>query len=137
PAQRASPATTPGATGGSKLEAWIGFPTLSESAHPNYPFWTPTAVDTPFPPTVNLTIDTAIGELAAYPSIGQRAGEDVLLRDVLSIDVKVLEDIGGYSGLLPDGSDDGSGLALQASGAGGETEYHDLRPRGGLYCTPA
>jgi len=148
PSERLAASTAALASGGSpgttKLETWIGFPTLSESAHPNFRFWMPT-LDTlpltplppaPPPPNVNLTIDPATGELATYPSAGQRAGEDVLLRDVLSFNIQVLEDIGGYRGLLPDGSDDYQGLALQAAGAGGETEYHDLVAGGNLYGSP-
>jgi type II secretory pathway pseudopilin PulG len=137
PNVRQSPATTPAATGASLLESWVGMPTLAESAHPNYPFWLPMGVDN-VNPSVDLTMDTATGELTAYPvTAQQRAGEDVLLRDLISIDWKVLEDLGGYRALAADGSEDGPlGMALQASGAGGQAEYHDLTAGGGLYGTP-
>jgi len=140
PAQRNAPSTAATSAGGApnntKLESWIGMPTLQESAHPTYPFWLPNAVDNTTP-TVNLEVDPATGELATYPGIGQRAGEDVLLRDVISFDIKVLDDLGGYRGLLPDGSDDSFGIATQAAGAGGQIEYHDLTAGGGLYGSPA
>jgi prepilin-type N-terminal cleavage/methylation domain-containing protein len=134
PSERAAPATTPANPNGSKLESWVGLPTLQESAHPNFPFWLPPAVDV-VTPSVNLTMDTTTGELTSYPIVaGLRAGEDVLMRDVLSFDVKVLETIGGYRGLNPAGTDDQ--IALQAAGAGGQMEYHDLTAGGGLYGNP-
>jgi prepilin-type N-terminal cleavage/methylation domain-containing protein len=142
PGSRAAPATTPAAPGGSLLESWVGMPTLSESAHPNYPFWLPGAVDNTTA-TVNLTMDTATGELTNYPAGTQRGGEDVLLRDVVSFNIQVLEDIGGYRGMSADGTGvltnlDGlpNQVAIQASGAGGQIEYHDLTTGGALYNSP-
>ena len=44
----------------------------------------PNAVDNTTP-TVNLEVDTATGELVNYPGIGQCAGEEVLLRDVIHV----------------------------------------------------
>jgi prepilin-type N-terminal cleavage/methylation domain-containing protein len=150
PTERLAPSTAALGGGGpasTKLETWIGFPTLSESGHPAFPFWMPTPLDAPYPPTlppnppgagyVNMTVDPATGELSAYPVGTQRAGEDVLLRDVLSFNIGVLEDLGGYRGLMPDGTDDPRGMALQAPSAGGETEYHDLVAGGPLYGSPA
>ena len=70
------------------------------------------------------------GRTALLVAGEQMAGTSAVFDDF------VLEDLGGYRGFIPDGSDDPQGLALQAPGAGGETEYHDLTAGGGLYGTP-
>jgi prepilin-type N-terminal cleavage/methylation domain-containing protein len=120
--------TTPANTGASLLETWIGAPTLMESSHPNYPFWLPPGVDVTASP-VNLTVDASTGELTNYPVTGgQRSGDDILLRDVVSWDIKVLEDLGGYRGDDPTGA--GDALATQAAGALDNSQFHDMTAYG-------
>jgi hypothetical protein len=121
------------AVAGSLFEPWIGLPTLAESAHPNFPFWI-SAVNS-LTPTINMTIDPATNDLQTYPvTAGQRAGDDVLLRDVVSFDIKVLEYLAGYPGDDPTGA---NGLpdqpAPQASPANGQLLGHNLNAGGNLY----
>ncbi|HVJ82042.1 MAG TPA: type II secretion system protein [Planctomycetia bacterium] len=130
-------------------EHWIGRPTLAESAHRNYPWWV-FILDTnqSAAPGVNMTVNPRTGGLNAYPvTDGQRAGDDVLLPDVLSFQVKALE----YNQGLPGDSNDPNGFnptngdvfdatadhaGPNAAPAGDQTENHNLVSGGALYNTP-
>lgn len=90
---------------------WYGRPTLSESAHPAFPFWNDYAEDKQgaayaYGVGVDLRDDqdsaartrsarnqsSSDGVLDAYPYDGQRTGEDILMTNVLSFDIKVFEE---------------------------------------------
>jgi type II secretory pathway pseudopilin PulG len=137
---------TPGAAN-SLYEHWIGRPTLAESAHWSYPWWNMVAA--PTLTSVNMTINPVTGGLQSYPvTDGQRAGDDILLPDVLSFSIKVLE----YNQGLPGDSFDPTPSAAtppdvfdatadhaapNASPAGDQAENHNLISGGALYNTPA
>jgi hypothetical protein len=87
-------------------EPWFGRPTLAESSHPAFPFWNEQFMGTwngNATTTVQLVDADQNGVLDAYqnPPANQlafdRAGDDILLDDVVSFDVQVIEDMPGAS----------------------------------------
>ena len=90
---------------------------------------------------VNLTVDPATGELSAYPAVSaiqplnERAKTFCFATCSVSTSrcSKTSADIADCCRTVRTTP---QGIALQAPGAGGETEYHDLTAGGGLYGTP-
>ena len=80
-------------------EKWYGRPTLTETTHPDYPFWTDNSAGT------NVSMvdadDDGVIDAYSYPHARdddagvrpRRVNEDILLTHVVSMDIKVLEDL--------------------------------------------
>lgn len=99
---------------------WFGRPLVMESTHPSYPFWdddSSNAHSNP-PATGPVMLDdtentNGDGVLDNYTtaSTGRRAGDDIVLTNVVSFDVKVLENTNNAISINPMRGYDGGTIA--------------------------
>ncbi|MFO0949348.1 MAG: hypothetical protein U1D30_26120 [Planctomycetota bacterium] len=92
--------TNPG-TDPSLVVPWFGRPTQFETGHPNFQLFPQPTVNRQLPlDMVDADLDGVIDNYRDF--VGQRYGDDVLLTNVVSFDVKVFEDL-EFPNALPTG----------------------------------